>query len=204
MGPRTDRGRIVIACVLRTGGIYTPDHVRELRAQCAIWAPGEPFGCLTNTLVPGVLCHQLKDAWPGWWSKVELFRAGLFPDGLRILYLDLDTVVLGNLAPLLARRERFLALEDFYRHPPQFARGLGSGLMAWTAGDPLVTGWHDAFAADPVPYMREAGTGGDQRYLETSLTIGGTWDQVSFWQDVCPGAIVSYKVHCHGGRIPAG
>jgi hypothetical protein len=194
----------MIVCVLKTGGIYRPDHVRELRAQCTNWAPGEAFGCLTDTLIPGVLSRALAHGWPGWWSKIELFRPGLFPDGMPILYLDLDSVVVGSLAPILARREPLLALEDFYRHPPLFARGLGSGVLAWTAGDPWLARCYEEFAADPETYMRACGSGGDQRYLETCLTLGGTWDRVTFWPDVCPAAIVSYKVHCHGGRIPPG
>lgn len=194
----------MIACVLKTGGLYTADHVRELRAQCAIWAPGEAFGCLTDTQVPGILTHKLKHGWPGWWSKIELFRPAVFPDGLRILYLDLDTVVIGSLEAILARRERFLALEDFYRHPPEYARGLGSGVMAWTAGDPMLTGWYQEFARDPETYMRACGYGGDQRYLETSLTIGAAWSSLTFWQDVVPAALVSYKVHCPGGKVPPG
>jgi hypothetical protein len=52
--------------------------------------------------------------------------------------------------------------------------------------------------------MRACGTGGDQRYLETCLTLGGTWGSVTFWPDVVPGQIVSYKVHCHGGQYPPG
>jgi hypothetical protein len=194
----------VIVAVLRSGGMYRPDHVRELRAQIALWAPGEAFGCLTDTVIPGVLTHKLAHDWPGWWSKIELFRPGLFPDGLRLLYLDLDSVVVGSLAPLLARRERFLALEDFYRRPPEYARGLGSGVMGWTAGDPLVASWYHEFTSDPQTYMRACGYGGDQRYIETALTVGGTWSELTFWQDVCPAALVSYKVHCLNGQIPPG
>jgi hypothetical protein len=204
MGSRTDRGTAVIVCVLKTGGIYTPDHVRALRAQCGQWAALEPFTCLTDNQVPGVVCHRLTQGWPGWWSKLEIFRPGVFPLGTRILYLDLDTIVTGPLRGILDRPEPFLALEDFYRHPPTFARGLGSGVLQWTAGDPLVAHWYEEFTTDPEKYQRACGWGGDQRYLETCLTLGATWSAVTFWQDVCPGQIVSYKVHCHGGRVPPG
>nr|WP_145924153.1 hypothetical protein [Halomonas elongata] len=44
------------------------------------------------------MCHQpLAHGWPGWWSKLELFR----PHGGDLLYLDLDTVVRGDLQPLI-------------------------------------------------------------------------------------------------------
>ena len=195
----------MIVCVLKTGGVYTPAHVRALRTQCAQWAAMEPFVCLTDDLVPGIVTHRLSHRWPGWWSKIELFRPGVFAEpGMRILYLDLDTVITGPLAPILARPEPFLALEDFYRHPPTYARGLGSGVMAWTAGDPLLEGWYREFLTDPELYQRACGWGGDQRYLETCLTLGATWDRVTFWQDVTPAAIVSYKVHCRDGQIQPG
>ncbi len=195
---------MVIACVLKTGGLYRPDHVQALRAACTLWAPGELFVCLTDTLVPGVICHPLRDGRPGWWAKLELFRRNVFDPGTRILYLDLDTVVVGPLLGILARPERFLALEDFYRHPPTFARGLGSGVLAWTAGDPLLAEWYTRFEEEADVYMRACGSGGDQRYLETCLTLGGTWATVTFWPDVVPGQIVSYKVHCPGGQYPPG
>lgn len=189
----------MIATVLRSGGIYRAEHVRTLRAACRQWAPGEPFGCLTDTPIPGILCHKLQHDWPIWWSKIELFRPGVFTPGTRVLYLDLDTVVLGPLFDLLARPEPFLALADFYRRPPLTrTRGLGSGVLQWTADD-----WSElyrAFAAAPEEHMRTCGYGGDQWYLE----LRGMRDQVTFWEDVCPGAIVSYKVHCEDGRVPAG
>jgi hypothetical protein len=59
------------------------------------------FYCLTNDMkadLPGTKI-QLLNNWPGWWSKVELFRPDL-PCG-RTLYLDLDTYVVNNLQPIL-------------------------------------------------------------------------------------------------------
>ena len=42
---------------------------------------------------------ELVKNWPGWWSKVELFRPDI-PCG-RTLYLDLDTYIVGSLKPIL-------------------------------------------------------------------------------------------------------
>jgi alpha-N-acetylglucosamine transferase len=52
------------------------------------------FVCFSNTDVP---CERipLYHNWPGWWSKIELFRPKMFED--RVLYLDLDTLLLTNL-----------------------------------------------------------------------------------------------------------
>ena len=188
----------MIVTVLRRGGIYTAAHVHRLALQARHAAPGEAFVCLADQDVPDVVTVRLAHAWPGWWAKLELFRPGLFPEGERLLYADLDTTLVGPLDDLLARREPFLAIADFYRHPPTVAqRGLGSGLMAWTAG--THTELYERFADQADTVMLSCGWAGDQRYLEGALEPGA----VTFWQDVVPGQVVSYKQHCRSG-VPSG
>lgn len=188
----------MIACVLRSGGNYRPEHVQRMASQARTFAPGEAIVCLTDVLVPGVATVPLAYRWPGWWSKLELFRPGAFPDGERVLYLDLDTTLLGPLDGLLARTEPFLALADFYRRPPVVPeRGLGSGLLMWTAGEQGAL--YEDFASAPESHMGRHGYGGDQRFIEARKLAGTT-----FWEDVVPGQVVSYKVHCQAHRVPAG
>ena len=60
------------------------------------------FVCLTN--VPDEFDETmevipLKHNWKGWWSKLELFRPGVFEDGDRVFYLDLDSVIVQSLIP---------------------------------------------------------------------------------------------------------
>ena len=58
------------------------------------------FVCLTNA-PKGIHCHTLplQYNWSGWWSKMELFRPGLFKD--RVLFLDLDVLILQDLQPFI-------------------------------------------------------------------------------------------------------
>jgi hypothetical protein len=187
----------MIACVLRSGGIYTPAHVRRLQAQCERFAPGEAFTCLSDVPIHGVDVRPLVHGWPGWWSKLELFRPSVFDVGTRVLYLDLDTTILGDIGDLLAQTAPFVALEDFYRRPPLVPfRGIASGLLQWTAGERGDI--FEDFAANPDGIMRWAGHGGDQRVVER-IMIG----RATFWQDVVPDQVVSYKVHCRSGVPPA-
>lgn len=170
----------VILTVLRSGGEYQPEHVERLRAQCAEHAAGAEFFCLSD--VTGTLDH----GWPGWWSKMEAFRVRG-----PVLYMDLDTSVVGDLAPLLeaACRHDFVALRDFNPH----AREMGSGLMAWR-GDMSALYW--AFRANPEKHMAENSTPrhwGDQGFIEPR-TVGR-----KHWQEILPGAVVSWKKHCRGG-----
>jgi len=56
------------------------------------------FVCLTNYIDHHTMydTEPLQNNWPGWWSKVELFRPGLFEG--RVLYIDLDTLILKDLS----------------------------------------------------------------------------------------------------------
>lgn len=168
-------------CVLRSGGEFTPAHVQWLAAQ----VPG--LVCLSDVEVPGVPVIPLRYGWPGWWSKLELFRPGIEGD---LLYLDLDTVVLGDLSEFDVGTTT--VLRDFYA-PDR----MGSGLMYLTEMDrPQV--WA-SFTQDPERHMRECVTQerwGDQGFLQGVLVA-------QRWQDVLPGRVVSYKAHCAGG-VPSG
>lgn len=174
-----------ILTVLRSGGEYRLEHVARLRAQCAAHAPGAEFICLSDVGEP-----RLRHGWPGWWSKIECF--GFMGP---VLYMDLDTHVVGDLGPLLevATARRFTVLRDF--NPS--SRIMGSGLMAWN-GD--MGHLLSAFAADPARNMaanRSSRYWGDQGFIERHA--GG----FTFWQDMLPGAVVSWKKHCAGGIPPA-
>jgi hypothetical protein len=185
----------VIACVLRTGGRYGVAQVQRLAADCARWAD-RPVVCLSDVDVPGVRTIPLVHDWPGWWAKLELFRPDVFPAGTRVFYADLDTTIVGPLAPLLARPDPFLAIGDFYRRPPSAAQiGLGSGLLQWTAGEQ--DGLYHTFAATADAVMARFAREGDQGFLERERLAGTT-----FWESVLPGAVVSYKVHCRQGVPP--
>lgn len=174
---------VTILTVLRGGGEYEPWHVDRLRQQCEAFAPGIPFRCMGDG-------DGLRHDWPGWWAKIEAFRA---PGP--VLYMDLDTTVCGDLFPLLdaAQRHDFIALRDF--NPT--VRAMGSGLMAWR-GD--LSWLCRKFEADPAGYMAACNTPrwfGDQGFVDRYI---GARD---YWQSVTPGAVVSYKKHCRDG-VPEG
>lgn len=117
---------LTVACVLRSGGIYTPDHVRILEAMVSRHLDGiERFVCLTDQPLnlPHVETIPLHHNWPGAWSRLELFRP-IFREGDRILYFDLAVVISGSLSSMAQRSEHFLT-----RGPENFE------VMLWTAGN---------------------------------------------------------------------
>lgn len=170
-------------CVLRSGGEYTPAHVQWLARQ----VPG--LVCISDVDVPGVPTIPLRHSWPGWWSKMELFSDILDGD---LLYLDLDTVVIGDLAELESVGKTTM-LSDFY-----FPHRLGSGLMYIAQSDKAKV-WQE-WMKNPAGHQRRCRTAeyhGDQGFLR------GVIGDCQRWQDVFPGAVVSYKVHCKN-KIPDG
>lgn len=97
------RGRTVtIACVYRSGSrLYSPHYVSVLRDMVARNATlPYRFVCLSDVEVPCERIALVTD-WPGFYSKLELFREGLFAGP--VLYLDLDTVIHGNIDALINR-----------------------------------------------------------------------------------------------------
>lgn len=179
-----------IVCVLRSGGDFRPEHVQRLARQI----PG--LVCLSDATVEGVPCIPLAYKWPGWWSKMGLFRPDLSGD---LLYFDLDTVIVGDLSEL-ASLGRTTLLSDFY-YPERPA----SGLMYLAESDRAKV-WA-AWIADPKEAMRKCMRHGDQQF------IGEVLHDAQRFQDVLPGRVVSYKVHVAkglnkrsigNGNVPAG
>ena len=174
-----------IVTVLRSGGVYKPEHVKALYDQCQKYSPQTEFICISDTEgVPGYL--KMKNNWPTWWGKMETFLI----KG-PVLYLDLDTIVLKTLNPILdaVKRNPFTCLRDFYKDA-KMERTVGSGIMAWSDDMSFI---HDEFAKNPEKNMAECTTPrwwGDQGFIEKQVK------KPAYWQDVVPQKIVSWKVHC--------
>jgi hypothetical protein len=178
--------RLTVVCVLKTGGEYTPGHVERLREDVeANLTLDHRFVCVTDDVVT---CQnvRLKHGWPGWWSKIELFRPGVLRGP--VLYLDLDTRIVSNIDDI-ALGHRFTILHNMSR-----GKGWpGSGVMAWDAD---LSGIYQAFAQDPNRWMRECTTSdcwGDQGF------IGRTFTQVGLYPTKC--TVAPIGVFPLGGRL---
>lgn len=169
-------------CVLRSGKEYSARHVLWLAAQ----VPG--LVALSDVTIPGVPTVPLSRDFPGWWAKLELFSGSIPGD---LLYFDLDTVVLGDIEPLM-EAGRTTVLRDFY-HPST----MGSGFMYIAERDkPRI--WAD-FLANSA-YIMATHTSrllwGDQGFLNSYI------GNARKWQDIYPGEILSYKKDCRRGLPP--
>ena len=88
-----------VATVLRSrGGRYGPGWVRRLAAGLRRHLP-RPYRLVCLTDVPDAVADVAEPIpfrydWPGWWSKLELFREDVSVG--RMIYFDLDTVITGT------------------------------------------------------------------------------------------------------------
>jgi hypothetical protein len=62
--------------------------------------------------------------------EAELFKPGLFTEGDRIVFFDLDTVLTGRIDDLCTYDGPFAILRDVF-----WPDGLQSSVMAWKAGE---------------------------------------------------------------------
>jgi hypothetical protein len=113
--------RLTVACLLWVspegewqGRLYSPDWIYRLRDQVAANLPiSHRFVCFSNIDVPGVETIPLVTDWPGWWAKLEIFRTDL-DLGDRVLYLDLDVFVVGDLTPIALFDAPMALMPAFY------------------------------------------------------------------------------------------
>ncbi len=181
----------VFVCVYRSGGgVYTRAYVEKLKESIDRYSSME-FVCLSDDPeVPGYI--PLAYDWPGWWSKMELFRPDIL-QGTDILYMDLDTVLSGPISPIEAvcgRHTLPILLQDFY-----VSDRLASGVM-WLPERYRPKVWN-LWQRIPDAIMEECGSAGDQAF------IGGMYKNLAqTWQSVLPDMFASYKCHIAREGVP--
>jgi len=194
---------IDIVC-LKWGNKYGPEYVNRLyrgiqRNIDGSRISGYRFWCFTDDargLNPEIKVHDLpcSTRLEIWWNKLWLFSEDMPVDrGSKIFYVDLDTLITGDITDmLLAPTHELVVLRDFYHGIARSAGVMGSGLMAWRHGD--YTDIWTEFWKDPETHIRDLQPLGDQKWIENR-----THDRRGFWQDLFPDRVISYKVHCAQG-----
>lgn len=124
---------------------------------------------------------------PGWWEKIALFRPGRFAD--RVMFIDLDTLILGNIDHIAAYGGHFATLHDFWRG----RNGLGPAVILF---DPK---WAGAIYAEWAALGFPKEGNGDQSWIE-NRDQGRFHRSIDILQELYPGEFVSYKEHCTSGK----
>lgn len=140
------------------------------------------FVCFTDDptgLHAGIESRPLPADLPGWWNKLALFRDGVFHDGDRVLYFDLDTLITGRLDDIAGYDGDFAILSDFLR-----PGGWQSSVMAWRVGAPRLRYIWPSYVRAGYPIDDP---GGDQSWIQSHVT------HADLWQDKFPGQFESIK-----------
>jgi hypothetical protein len=137
---------LVIACV-KWGCKYGPEYVNRLKRGIAENLERDhTFLCLTDDadgLDDEIQCLPFVEEareWKGWWCKACLFDPQLaqsLPEGARMFYIDLDTVITGSLDEIVGFQGRFGALSPDGMANERRQEGINSSVLAWSAGDPV-------------------------------------------------------------------
>ena len=165
-----------VVCVLRQGGKvgYDASWVDKLKSAVNrhLTIPHR-FICLSDCEVN---CERipLVDTGTGFWSKLELFRPGLFTSP--VLYIDLDTVICKNIDEIVdrCRNERFVMWlekdKNIHSSALMYWDGDYSYLWNFYKTQPLEY-WKELFAHPPMY--------GDQALISENV------DHKTFF-DICP------------------
>lgn len=172
---------ITVACVYWKGKfrgrehVFNLDYIIKLRNMVKRNLPMKHrFVCLSNVPVPVdriPLCHN----WEGFWSKLELFRPGLFEG--RVFFLDLDVLIMQDLTPMVNFPSKFVMSAT--KGTPQIRNDkkrelhrYSSSVMAWDAGvpDPLFA----RFTKNPAYWMQYYY--GDQDFISAHENLIGGID----------------------------
>lgn len=184
---------MLIACVnagnyLKRGREYVEKLHRGVRRNLN----GCEFVCFTDDPEPyadGIHKRPLPhDGLNGWFNKIALFKAGVFQGGERVLFLDLDTIIVGPLAKIAAYDGEFAMLGPFFDSVSDAFAGNQSAVMMWRGG--FGSEIWDAFQAQGLPNI----SGGDQAFIN-SLDL-----KPEVLQELFPGSIMSFKRE--EGRAP--
>lgn len=156
-----------IVCVdagnyLGRGAEYVSILFDSVRRNLPDGFPGQfvVFSDYLDDYGPGIEVQKLPGHLVGWYNKIFLFKDGLFPAGDRILFFDLDTVIVGKLDDLAAYDGPLALLRDFYR-----PLGCQSSIMAWEAGK------HSDIWSLYVDESYPEVPGGDQAWIEAFRAV---------------------------------
>jgi hypothetical protein len=186
MGARRMNPLTVVCLFVQGEYPYTPDYVTRLHAMVTRWSD-RPFRfiCLTDQPwsfqlpIETIAVKKLPGFAP--WTKLELFNPARHWTG-RMLYLDLDTLIVAPLAPIIDTPAPFAITND----PPtghstrtkdsfgrEIVRRFNSSVMAWDGGTHtrLFTEWSPAIANV---------LSGDQDWIGRQLAHAATWPRAWF------------------------
>lgn len=187
---------IDVVC-LKVGDKYGPEYVNRLFAMVGRHLSARHrFICITDDsrgLHWEITLKEPEDPdLEGWWQKMTLYKPPAWSGPRLTIFMDLDTVICSEIDWLSSYGGSLAMLRDFYRPASSWA----SGILAMR---PDALGW--IWAAFDRNRARWLAYGGDQQAVEAILRSRSR--EPDLLQDLFPGKIRSYKVHCQR-HLPTG
>jgi len=188
----------------RTGGAsleLVSQYVNNLYQGVKRFANQEfDFICFTNEpldVVKGIELRPFKlYTQRGVLPRIYMFSSDAGLGDSQVLCIDLDVVIVGDLGPLMDYKGLFCARSKF-KHGEEYK--LDGDIMSFKAGPEVEKVFWIPFIADVKRAV--AMTQGRERYWvrHCANNIADRWDQIA------PGAVLSYKRHLgHGRPVPKG
>lgn len=184
--------------VYKTGGDYDIEYVNHILKALTDYNHKIEFHCITDDeeLEDKHFTIPMQYAYPGWWSKMELFRPDI--DDEAFLYIDLDTIIVKDLDQIMGicsiHPNDPIMLSDFF-----YSHKLASGVM-WLPKEIREIIWNE-WILDPEAIMQDHAKYGDQEFIESVFKKYQI--DCKRWQSLLDGGVIlSYKAHVrHKGII---
>lgn len=154
---------VCLVCV--PGGVYNISHVHRLFEQVS-----------RNLSIPFGRFVIFESDKPGWFAKLDIFKPGRLTG--RVLYIDLDSTVIGSLDDLVNYPAPFTIVKNFKEFKEPNKAMFNSSVMVWDAG--VADHLYNNFTPDVMERLN-----GDQDWISEQMPNADT-----FPPDWC----VSYKV----------
>jgi hypothetical protein len=176
---------------LKHGTKFDADYVNKLYAGVKRNTTVDfLFHCFTDDptgIDDNIIIHPLPyDNVEGWWQKLYLFSDEIDIKG-RVLFLDLDTLITGNIDGFITQDKGFVVLRDLW------AGGInvGSAVLSFEVGKYKHI-WN-TFIRNPAAAIGSLHPHGDQKWIQKQQA------QRTYWQDLFPNQIMSFKSNCRNG-----
>ena len=179
---------IAVVCV-QVGNKYPFSHVVKLKNMVARNLKiDHQFFCLTDKpqKFDGIQCIDVSTNLKGWWAKMKLFNRRIMPTG-RILYFDLDTVIIDDLSPLATWKGDFGICGNFTRAAGHHKYPCKYGSCVMSIGPDFGQGVWDEFAAKKERFVRRCKYG-DQEAIESIYPFAKILNK-----DMAPGFFLGYR-----------
>lgn len=179
-----------VAC-LKHGTKFGPEYVNNLYGS-VLRNTTVPitFHCFTDNaegLNPNIHVHPLPYTnISGWWQKLYLF-SGQLPFTGRVLFLDLDTLIIKNIDHFVTQPSGFVILRDLWSG----GNNVGSAIISFDVA--AHTQIWNSFIPNPQAIINSLHPHGDQKWIQQTQV------ERTYWQDLYPNDVVSFKLQCLQG-----